>query len=130
MLAGRRVFSARRPDAQATAANAADFLDKAVAEMPWPIKAIQIDGGSEFMAEFEAACLDSAIPLYVLPPRSPNHISRGFSTQGLCAARRASAAAAMVAVSLPAKSSPRGLLRLDSENPSDYLTATVSTPRM
>ena len=56
---------------RATAQNAADFLDKVEADMPWPIKAIQIDGGSEFMAEFEQACMDRNIPLYVLPPRSP-----------------------------------------------------------
>ena len=46
-------------------------VSNATAEMPWPIKAIQIDGGSEFMAEFETACPAKAIPLYVLPPRSP-----------------------------------------------------------
>ena len=39
--------------------------------MPWPIKAIQIDGRSEFMADFENACQERNIPLYVLPPRSP-----------------------------------------------------------
>ena len=32
---------------------------------------IQVDGGSEFMAEFEQACAARNIPLYVLPPRSP-----------------------------------------------------------
>ncbi|MER8754033.1 integrase core domain-containing protein [Mesorhizobium sp. M1050] len=64
-------WTVAKPYAQATAANAADFLAKVTAEMPWPIKAIQIDGGSEFMAEFETACQDNEIPLYVLPPRSP-----------------------------------------------------------
>jgi putative transposase len=64
-------WTVAKPYAQATAANAADFLQKVTAEMPWPIKAIQVDGGSEFMAEFEKACKDSNIPLYVLPPRSP-----------------------------------------------------------
>jgi putative transposase len=64
-------WTVAKPYAQATAANAADFLKKVTAEMPWPIKAIQIDGGSEFMAEFETACRDNNIPLYVLPPRSP-----------------------------------------------------------
>jgi len=64
-------WTVARPYARATAANAADFLDKVTAEMPWPIKAIQIDGGSEFMAEFEIACRDRNLPLYVLPPRSP-----------------------------------------------------------
>ena len=36
-----------------------------------PGDVIQIDGGSEFMAEFETACRDKNLPLYVLPPRSP-----------------------------------------------------------
>ena len=64
-------WTVAKPYRHATASNAADFLDKVTAEMPWPIKAIQIDGGSEFMAEFEEACAARAIPLYVLPPRSP-----------------------------------------------------------
>jgi putative transposase len=64
-------WTVAKPYRTATASNAADFLDKVTAEMPWPIKAIQIDGGSEFMAEFETACADKQIPLYVLPPRSP-----------------------------------------------------------
>lgn len=64
-------WTVAKPYKSATAANAADFLKKVVAEMPWPIKAIQIDGGSEFMADFETACQDRNIPLYVLPPRSP-----------------------------------------------------------
>jgi transposase InsO family protein len=59
------------PYARATAKNAADFLNRVRAQMPDPIKAIQIDGGSEFMAEFEQACKDAKLPLYVLPPRSP-----------------------------------------------------------
>ena len=64
-------WTVAKPYRNATASNAADFLDKVTAEMPWPIKAIQIDGGSEFMAEFEEACAAKGIPLYVLPPRSP-----------------------------------------------------------
>ena len=64
-------WTVAKPYAHATAANAADFLEKVAAEMPWPIKAIQIDGGSEYMAEFETACQEKHIPLYVLPPRSP-----------------------------------------------------------
>ena len=59
------------PYARATAKNAAEFLQRVRAQMPDPIKAIQIDGGSEFMAEFEQACKDAKLPLYVLPPRSP-----------------------------------------------------------
>jgi putative transposase len=56
---------------RATAQAAASFLDKITADMPFPVKAIQVDGGSEFMAEFEAACQAKGIALYVLPPRSP-----------------------------------------------------------
>ena len=39
--------------------------------MPFPVTAIQVDGGSEFMAEFETACAERGIALFVLPPRSP-----------------------------------------------------------
>lgn len=39
--------------------------------MPFPVKAIQVDGGSEFMAEFETACQVKGLALYVLPPRRP-----------------------------------------------------------
>jgi putative transposase len=60
-----------QPFRRATAKNAASFLDKVLAEMPDPVKAIQIDGGSEFMAEFEQACAAKNLPLYLLPPRSP-----------------------------------------------------------
>lgn len=56
---------------RATARSASLFLDKLVAEMPFPVKAIQVDGGSEFMAEFEQACEKKAIKLFVLPPKSP-----------------------------------------------------------
>ena len=56
---------------RATAKAAAAFLDKILADMPFPVKAIQVDGGSEFMAEFETACQDKGVALYVLPPRRP-----------------------------------------------------------
>ena len=56
---------------RATAGTATAFLDDLVARLPFPIQAIQVDGGSEFMAGFERACQDRGIALYVLPPRSP-----------------------------------------------------------
>lgn len=56
---------------QATANNAAQFLDAIQARSPYSVKAIQVDGGSEFKAEFELACRERGIPLFVLPPRSP-----------------------------------------------------------
>ena len=56
---------------RATAASAKRFLDRLIEQAPFPIKAIQVDGGSEFMADFEQACADRSIELCVLPPRSP-----------------------------------------------------------
>ena len=56
---------------RATARNAADFLDKIVRGMPFEAEAIQVDGGSEFKAEFELECRKRGIALRVLPPRSP-----------------------------------------------------------
>jgi transposase InsO family protein len=56
---------------RATAASAARFLDKVMTGMPAAPKAIQVDGGSEFMAEFEEACEAKGLRLFVLPPKSP-----------------------------------------------------------
>lgn len=56
---------------RATANTAALFLDSLQARSPYPVRGIQVDGGSEFKAEFEAACQERSIRLFVLPPRSP-----------------------------------------------------------
>ena len=56
---------------RATSQAAASFLDKLTAEMPFTVEAIQVDGGSEFMAAFEQACEARSIRLYVLPPKCP-----------------------------------------------------------
>jgi putative transposase len=64
-------WTVAKPYKRATAKNAAEFLARVRAQMPDPVRAVQIDGGSEFMADFEQACADAKIPLYVLPPRSP-----------------------------------------------------------
>lgn len=56
---------------RATAATARDFLDAVIERMPGPVRAIQVDGGSEFKAEFEDACREKDLRLFVLPPRSP-----------------------------------------------------------
>ena len=50
---------------------AAQFLDHVIQAFPFQIKSIQVDGGSEFMKDFEKACFDKGIALYVLPPRKP-----------------------------------------------------------
>ncbi len=56
---------------RATASAAAAVLDRLAERMPFAVRAISIDNGSEFMAEFETACAERAIALFVLPPRSP-----------------------------------------------------------
>ena len=56
---------------RATARTAQESLEAMLARSPFPIRALQIDGGSEFMAEFEEFCQRKEIRLFVLPPRSP-----------------------------------------------------------
>src|SRR5450755_2241154 len=56
---------------RATAQTATQFLDTLQLRMPFPIRAVQIDGGPEFAAEFEQACQQRGLHLFVLPPRSP-----------------------------------------------------------
>jgi putative transposase len=56
---------------RATSLAATHFLDSLINRMPFPIAALQVDGGSEFAAEFELACQQRGLPLFVLPPRSP-----------------------------------------------------------
>lgn len=68
---------------QATAYTAAGFLEDVIARMPFPVRAIQVDGGSEFKAEFEEACRQKGLQLFVLPPRSPKlngHVERAQRT--------------------------------------------------
>jgi transposase InsO family protein len=56
---------------KASARQAKAFLHTLLERFPSKPKAIQVDGGSEFMAEFEEACAEHGIALFVLPPRSP-----------------------------------------------------------
>ncbi len=56
---------------RATAATATGFLEAMLGRMPFPVRALQVDGGSEFQAAFEEACQMRGIRLFVLPPRSP-----------------------------------------------------------
>ena len=57
----------------ATSKIAARFLDYLIKEMPFKISSIQVDGGSEFMKDFEQACFEKNIKLFVLPPRKPKY---------------------------------------------------------
>lgn len=72
-------FSLAEVHTRATANLAAGFLAHLMASTPFPIRAIQVDGGSEFMAEFEEACYLYDVKLFVLPPKSPKlngHVER------------------------------------------------------
>ncbi len=54
-----------------TAMTMRDCLKRMEERLPFPIRGIQIDGGSEFKAEFEIYCQNQGIQLFLLPPRSP-----------------------------------------------------------
>jgi transposase InsO family protein len=67
----------------ATSGNASKFLETLLRRSPYPVRAIQVDGGSEFMAQFEQACAEKKLRLFVLPPRSPKlngHVERAQRT--------------------------------------------------
>ncbi len=55
----------------ATSSTSSEFLEYIQKSFPFEIKSIQVDGGSEFMKDFERTCYKESIPLYVIPPRSP-----------------------------------------------------------
>ncbi len=68
---------------RATSLAAAHFLDTLLERMPFRVPAVQVDGGSEFAAEFEEACRQKQLPLFVLPPQSPKlnaHVERSHRT--------------------------------------------------
>ena len=56
---------------QAGRAKPCSFCEGRVAAKRLDIRAVQVDGGSEFMAEFEDGCKERGLELLVLPPRSP-----------------------------------------------------------
>lgn len=56
---------------RASAAHARQFLETVLRRMPFPVRAIQVDGGSEFKKQFEEACRELGLHLFILPPRSP-----------------------------------------------------------
>jgi len=67
----------------ATSRSAKRFLEEFIELAPFKIKSIQVDGGSEFMLDFEQACADKGIPLIVLPPAKPTYnggVERGNRT--------------------------------------------------
>lgn len=68
---------------RATASSAAHFINSVIERMPFPVRAIQVDGGSEFQSVFEEECHRLGIRLFVLPARSPKlngHVERAHRT--------------------------------------------------
>jgi len=68
---------------RASSHTASAFIGTLLKRMPFPIKAIQVDGGSEFQDAFEQECQKRSIKLFVLPPRSPKlngHVERAQRT--------------------------------------------------
>jgi len=68
---------------RATSNTASGFIDVLLKRMPFPVKAIQVDGGSEFQDAFERECQKRGIKLFVLPPHSPKlngHVERAHRT--------------------------------------------------
>jgi putative transposase len=51
--------------------SAKKFLQELIQKVPFKIESIQVDGGSEFMKDFEEACAEMKIELFVLPPKRP-----------------------------------------------------------
>ena len=56
---------------RATATTAKEFIETLEQRMPFKVKALQVDGGSEFYSDFEEECQRRKIRLFVLPPKSP-----------------------------------------------------------
>jgi len=68
---------------RAASNTASGFIDVLLKRMPFPIRAIQVDGGSEFQDTFERECQKRGVKLFVLPPRSPKlngHVERAQRT--------------------------------------------------
>jgi transposase InsO family protein len=64
-------FDGLRAYKRQTSTAGANFLHYLRKKFPFRIKAIQIDGGSEFKDQFEEACRGKNILLFELPPSSP-----------------------------------------------------------
>jgi transposase InsO family protein len=57
----------------AKSSSAKKFLLELIQKAPFKILSVQVDGGSEFMGEFEKTCFELNLPLIVLPPSSPKY---------------------------------------------------------
>ena len=69
----RSKYIATQVYSDAKSSSAKRFLLDFVKNAPFKILSIQVDGGSEFMDQFEDACAELRIPLIVLPPSKPTY---------------------------------------------------------
>lgn len=53
--------------------NASNFFELVRQQFRFSILSIQVDGGSEFMAEFQKIYMIYGVPLFVLPPWRPQY---------------------------------------------------------
>ncbi|MGH6811192.1 MAG: hypothetical protein ACREDM_02230 [Methylocella sp.] len=60
-----------RVSAELGATGAKSLLDKLIAEAPFAIGGIQVDGGSEFKSAFEEECEARGLEIFILPPKRP-----------------------------------------------------------
>ena len=59
------------------------FLRAMFSRVPFRVKAIKVDGGSEFYGEFERECQERGVRLYVVRPRSPEEQGHVERAQGI-----------------------------------------------
>ena len=77
----KHIFAGVYSNAKANSAKR--FLLDFAKMTPFSIESIQVDEGSEFMAEFEDACAALNLPLTALPPKKPEYnggVERGNRT--------------------------------------------------
>ena len=111
--------------------------------MPFPLRSIQVDGGSEFTARFEQRCAEREPLLHVLPPGRPRwngRVERCNDTLRLAfrALRVGELAVAVVAAPLAERqrwhnherplSALAALAALDMRSPCEHLALLESTP--
>ena len=68
---------------RATSTAAALFLQTLVRRLPFPLRALQVDGSSEFAAVFEQACRQRGVRLFVLPRARPSSTAASSAPSAL-----------------------------------------------
>ena len=88
---------------KAKRANAAKFLQELIKNMPYKVRSIQVDGGAEFMKDFEDASKDLGLPLFVLSPKNQRATAKSNTVIG-CSERNFTTICARILSLAPAES--------------------------